>query len=153
MLAKLKKWFNGLKVAQKLMLICIFFVMPDTLMLYFFITGINANIHFAQLEKKGNEYQRPLEELLELIPQGGALAATAATGTPGSREQLAQKQAQIDAAFGALEAVDARLGAELQFTDAGLAKCKREHYRVRTVKAEWQASPSGRGAAALPIRL
>src|ERR1700680_999718 len=108
----MKRWFAGLKVSQKLMLICIFFVMPDSLMLYFFITGINANIHFAQLEKKGNEYQRPLEELLELIPQHGALALNAIAGEPQFREQLAKKQAQIDAAFGALEAVDARLGAE-----------------------------------------
>jgi PAS domain S-box-containing protein len=134
----MKRWFNRLKVSQKLMLICIFFVMPDSLMLYFFITGINANIRFAQLEQKGNEYQRPLEELLELIPQHGALAQTAAAGEPSSQEQLARKQAQIDAAFGALEAVDARLGAELQFTDQALAKRKREHYRVRTVKAEWR---------------
>jgi PAS domain S-box-containing protein len=132
------RWFNRLKVSQKLMLISIFFVMPDSLMLYFFITGINANIRFAQYEQKGNEYQRPLEALLELIPQDGALALTAAAGEPGSREQLAEKEAQIDAVFGKLEAVDARLGVELQFTDEGLAKHKREHYRVRIVKAEWQ---------------
>jgi signal transduction histidine kinase len=134
----MKKWFNQLKVSQKLMLICVFFVMPDSLMLYFFITGINANIRFAQLEKEGNEYQRPLEELLELIPQHGALALDAAGGEPQFLEQLAKKQAQIDAAFRALEAVDARLGDELQFTDEGLAKHKREHYGVRNVKGEWQ---------------
>jgi signal transduction histidine kinase len=134
----MKTWFNRLKVSQKLMLISIFFVMPDSLMLYFFITGINANIRFAQYEQKGNEYQRPLEELLELIPQHGALALNAAAAGPALREQLGKKQAQIDAAFRALEDVDSRLGAELQFTDEGLAKRKREHYRVRTVKAEWQ---------------
>jgi signal transduction histidine kinase len=134
----MKRWFNRLKVSQKLMLICIFFVMPDSLMLYFFITGINANIDFAQLEKKGDEYQRPLEELLDLIPQHGALAAGALAGEPGLREKLAKKQAQIDAAFRELQGVDDRLGVELQFTDEGLAKHKREHCRVGTVKAEWQ---------------
>src|SRR6185503_15209345 len=111
----MKQWFHNLKVSQKLMLISVFFVMPDSLMLYFFITGINANIQFARLEKQGNEYQRPLEGLLELIPQHRTLAARA--GEPRFRMQLAEKQAQIDAAFGALEAVDARLGAALQFTD------------------------------------
>jgi PAS domain S-box-containing protein len=127
-----------MRVSQKLMLTSIFFVMPDSLMLYFFITGINANIRFAQMEQKGNEYQRPLEELLELIPQHRALALAAGGVQPQFREQLEKKQAQIDAAFGALEAVDARLGADLQFTDEGLARRKREHYRVRTVKTEWQ---------------
>jgi hypothetical protein len=78
----MKKWLNKLKVSQKLMLISIFFVMPDSLMLYLFITGINANIHFALLEKKGNEYQRPLEELLELIPQHRMLAQRSLGGDP-----------------------------------------------------------------------
>jgi len=137
-LIPMKKWFASLKISQKLMLVCVFFVMPDCLMLYFFITSINANIQFAQLEEKGNAYQRPLEELLELIPQHGALAPTAIGGAPALRQQLAKKEAQIDQAFGRLEAVNARLGADLQFTDAGLAKAKREHYRVRTVEGEWR---------------
>jgi len=137
----MKKWFASMKVSQKLMLISIFFVMPDSLMLYFFITGINTNIEFAQLEKKGNEYQRPLEELLELIPQHRMLAQT--VGDISAREQLAQKQAQIDAAFNALEAVDARLSADLQFTDEGLAKRHREHYRARTVRMEWEELKAG----------
>ncbi len=141
----MKQWFASLKVSQKLMLISIFFVMPDSLMLYFFITGINANIEFAQLEKKGNEYQRPLEDLLELIPQHRMLAQTAGAGDPAIREQLAKKQAQIDAAFNALETVDARLNADLQFTDEGLAKRHREHYRAVTVRREWEEMKAGLG--------
>ena len=135
----MKEWFNRLKVSQKLALICVFFVMPDSLMLYFFITGINANIRFAKLEKMGNEYQRPLEELLELIPQHGALAAAPAADDPVWRERLAAKQAQIDAAFSELRAVDERLGGALQFTPEGLAKHKRAHYDARTVRGEWWA--------------
>ena len=46
----MKHWFQNLKVAQKLALISIFFVMPDSVMLYLFITGINANIEFARME-------------------------------------------------------------------------------------------------------
>src|ERR1700680_3632030 len=99
----MRRWFHNLKVSQKLMLISIFFVMPDSVMLYLFITDINANIHFAQLEKKGNEYQRPLEDLLELIPQHRLLVQDALNGKPGIAEQLAKKQAEIDAAFNALE--------------------------------------------------
>lgn len=141
----MKQWFASLKVSQKLMLISIFFVMPDSLMLYFFITGINANIQFAELEKKGNEYQRPLEDLLELIPQHAMLAQTPGAGDPAVREQLAQKQAQIDAAFNALEAVDARLSTDLQFTDEGLAKRHREHCHARTVRMEWEELKATQG--------
>lgn len=138
----MRSWFASLRVHQKLGLVCIFFVMPDCLMLYFFITSINANIQFAQLEKKGDAYQRPLETLLELLPQHGALAPTAALGTPGAKQQLAEAETQIDEAFGELETVDARIGADLQFTDDGLAKHNRRHYSVHNLKAEWQSLKS-----------
>ena len=134
----MKQWFHNLKVSQKLMLISIFFVMPDSLMLYLFITGINANIEFARQEEKGNQYQRPLEDLLELIPQHRLLADQARAGGEAVAEQLARTQNQIDAAFDALETVDALIGADLQFTDEGLAKRKREHYRVNIVRGEWR---------------
>ncbi len=131
----MKKWFGNLRVSQKLTLISIFFVMPDSVMLYLFITGINANIQFARLEKKGSEYQRPLEALLELLPEHAALAARPA---PSDGNELTLKEKEIDAAFNALEEVDARIGQELQFTDEGLAKRKREHYRPHLVRDEWR---------------
>jgi hypothetical protein len=77
------QWFQNLKVAQKLALISIFFVMPDSVMLYLFITGINANIEFARLEQKGIEYQRPLETLLELIPEHRLLVQRTLNGKAG----------------------------------------------------------------------
>ena len=138
----MKAWFDRLKVAQKLMLISVFFVMPDTVMLYLFITGINANIEFARMEGKGNEYQRPLEDLLELIPEHQLLTQANLGGNPdehiGLAEEITRQQTKIDRAFDALQSVDARIGADLQFTDEGLAKRKREHYRVRTVRLEWE---------------
>src|SRR5258708_36359764 len=126
----MKQWFHNLKVAQKLMLISIFFVLPDSVMLYLFITAINDNIQFARMEQKGNQYQRPLEKLLELIPQHRLLAERALGGEDLVSDQLAQHQKELDLAFAALEAVDALIGVDLQFTDEGLAMRKREHYRV-----------------------
>src|ERR1700689_4640162 len=122
----MRHWFHNLKVSQKLMLISIFFVMPDSVMLYLFITGINANIEVAQMEIKGNIYQRPLEELLELLPEHRLLADQAAGGDASAAPELSRKENQIDAAFEALKDVDGRIGAELQFTDEALAKRGRE---------------------------
>jgi len=139
----MKRWFQNLKVAQKLMLISVFFVLPDSVMLYLFITAINDNIEFAQMERKGNQYQRPLEKLLELIPQHRQLAQRVLDGDPAAGGDIARKAAEIDAAFRELEEVDARIGADLQFTDEGLAKRHREHYRVQTVNAEWEELKAG----------
>ena len=134
----MKQWFHNLKVSQKLMLISVFFVMPDSVMLYLFITGINANIQFAQMEIKGNEYQRPLEDLLELLPEHRLLADRAAGGDTSAAAQLPRKESQIDSAFESLKEVDERIGAELQFTDEGLAKRNRERYRPSIAQKEWQ---------------
>jgi len=134
----MRRWFHGLKISQKLMLISIFFVMPDSVMLYFFITGINANIHFARLEQEGNQYQRPLEELLELIPRHGLLARAALEGRKPPEGELPETEARIARAFETLQLVDARIGVDLQFTDEGLAKRKREHYRASILRQEWR---------------
>ncbi|HYR59303.1 MAG TPA: PAS domain S-box protein, partial [Chthoniobacteraceae bacterium] len=135
---RLRDWFQGLKVSQKLMLISIFFVLPDSVMLYLFITAINDNIQFARMEQQGNVYQRPLEVLLELLPQHGQLAQRSREGETIDAAEISAKAAQIDAAFQQLEEVDARIGTELQFTDEGLAKRHREHFRAQTVRIEWQ---------------
>ncbi len=79
------KWFHSLKVSQKLMLVSVLFMVPDSVMLYLFITGINENINFGRLEQQGNQYQRPLERLLELIPQHRMLARNPAEdGAPSA---------------------------------------------------------------------
>src|SRR5688500_25954 len=107
----MRQWFHNLKVSQKLMLISVFFVMPDALMLYLFITGINVNSEFARKELKGNQYQRPLEDLLELIPEHRLLAQRVRVGEAMADVELTRKQQQIDRAFDALEAVDVQIGA------------------------------------------
>ncbi len=134
----MSKWYKNLKVSQKLMLISICFLAPNSLMFGLFITSINNNIEFARMEKKGLEYQRPLEELLDLIPQHQRLAQHANPGDPQSTEQLAAKQSQIEAAFDRLTVVNDLHGVALQFTDNGLAKRNREHCHSRHVRQEWQ---------------
>ena len=94
------KWFHNLRVAQKLMLISFVFVIPDSVMLYLFITSINENIHFARLEQVGNEYQRPLEHLLDLIPQQRLDARR--LSVDGVSDRFMRRQTQIENAFTAV---------------------------------------------------
>ncbi|HWE01408.1 MAG TPA: response regulator [Tepidisphaeraceae bacterium] len=130
------KWFHNLKVAQKLALISFVFVLPDSIMLYLFITSINETINFARLEQVGNEYQRPLERLLELAPRQRLEARRAP-----DRDRLARLRrtaAELDDAFDAVERVDHRIGKELGFTPEGLAKRQRQGCDVAGVRAEWR---------------
>lgn len=128
---------KNMKVWQKLTLISLSFSLPLAVLLSLLIRGINADIHFARLERSGNAYQRPLELLLEYLPQHQRLAQQAPQGAPPLREALSKSQARIDQAFEALTTIDQQLGTALQFTAEGLGKRGREHLRVSTVQAEW----------------
>ena len=120
------------------MVIICTFTLPLGVLAVLVFQGYHKDIDFAWRETCGNEYQRPLEVLLELLPQHQGLVARHTGGEKSVQSEITGKAAQIDQAFEALERVDAKLGVTLQFTREGLAKRKREHYRVRTVRQEWQ---------------
>ncbi len=132
--------FHNLKVGHKLTLISVFFVIPDTLLLCFFLININSNIRFAQWEQHGNAYQQPLQLLLEWVPEH-ALAVERlgweAKGGSDSNAVFAIEQ-KVDQAFQELAAVDARLGKQLQFTEEGLAKRNRSHCNAPQLQQEWE---------------
>jgi len=117
-----------------LMLISVFFMIPDTVLLCLFLISINANIRFAKWEEYGNAYQRPLEELLNDLHNHSLAAQSAALGAGHSLRQL---QRRIDEHLDKLASVDGELGTQLQFTEEGLAKRRREHCRVATLRTEW----------------
>jgi len=132
----MRKFFHRLKISQKLMLISFLFMIPDSVLLCLFLITINANIQFAQWEQYGNEYQRPLETLLEDFPNHFLLARQLAA-EPKRTSELSHLEARIDQALSKLEEEDQRLGTKLQFTDEGLTKRQREHFRVQILKTEW----------------
>src|SRR6266481_4170081 len=117
-------FFHRLRVSRKLMLISIIFMIPDSVLLTLFLLSINENIRFARWEQYGNEYQRPLEELIEAVPQHLWLSQKTALDK-SHRAELIELETRIDGVFARLQEVDRRLGAKLQFTAEGLAKRKR----------------------------
>ena len=104
------------RIPNKLLWISLSFLLPITVLLYFMIAGINANIRFAEQELAGNEYQRPLHDL----SRHQALSGDAAAET-----ELISEQGKIDQAFQKLDGVQRLLGVTLQVTDAGLAQRQR----------------------------
>ena len=129
------KWLQKLRVAHKLVLVSVVFMIPDSVMLYLFITSIIENIDVARLERAGNEYQRAVEPLLDLIPEHRLLARAA----PADRDagELARVRGRIDAAFDRLAEVDARLGTALDFTPEGLRKRNRDGCDPAGVRRAW----------------
>ena len=69
------KKFHSLKISQKLMLISVFFMLPDSIMLYLFITGINENISFGRLEQTGGSESAQRRGPVGSMPDTALLAA------------------------------------------------------------------------------
>lgn len=133
----MRKFLQRLKVSHKLMLISIFFMIPDSVLLCLFLVSINANINFARWEKYGNEYQRPLEALLRRFPEHLWASLRAREGGARTSPEMSELEGMVNSELRTLEAEDSRLGSKLQFTDDGLAKRNREHFQFKHLRAEW----------------
>ena len=134
------RFFNNLKISQKLLMISLSFSLPIVVLLYLLVRGINYDIGFSQYEFYGDKYQRPLEKLLKAIPEHGILyKQNLAKPTELTRTKLRQKEREIDDAVVDLRRVDKELGVTLQFTDEGLKKRKRDQFRAETLATAWQA--------------
>jgi signal transduction histidine kinase/DNA-binding response OmpR family regulator len=105
---------NRLKYPQKFALISLLFALPLALVMYFFVSEINERIEFSQKEFEGDKYLRPLRRLLEDAAHSQMRAHDYTTQGPSHRPELIRKQADIDAAFQALDAVERELGATLK---------------------------------------
>jgi methyl-accepting chemotaxis protein len=132
--------FRNLRISRRLLLISVSFSLPIAVLLGLMINEDVKAVAFARAETHGNSFQKPLMELLDLVPQHQLALQFAGAG--GSRSAVAGLQGRIDKAFDGLASVQARLGAGLEFTPEGLAKRNREHVQFATVKGEWDSLKS-----------
>lgn len=135
MLANLIK---NTRIAHKLLLISLSFLLPIAVLLYFMVAGINYDIRFTRLEEYGNEYQRPLEELLRHVPQHEFLAVRMRAGDDGVESRVLSEQSKINQALQRLKSVDGLYGEDLQFTEDGLGKRQRSAANARDLSAAWE---------------
>lgn len=110
-----------------------------TISLFYFISkGFSKDIAFADLERTGNAYQRPLEQLLDSLAAHELVARQSLSGRTNASAELTDASSRTDAAMEELRKVDAQIGTRLQFTPEGLAKRKREHCQWKNVHSEWE---------------
>jgi PAS domain S-box-containing protein len=125
---------KNIKLSWKLATIGVAFVLPLGVLLYIAISNINAQIAFSRLETQGNAFQRPLEKLLEHLPQ--------TSGDPSA-------VSRTDQAFAELAAAVASHGEDLQFTPEGLGIRNRSHLAPGAVAARWAEAKGRQGDAAV----
>ena len=133
-----------LTITHRLILVSLIVSLPlVAITVFLVVTAVNKDINFGRWEKMGNEYQRPLERLLDLLPQHDALVRHALAHDAAADARRAVIASQIDAAFTALFDAQKQFGIALQFTPAGLAQRKREHVLPANVANEWRDLAAG----------
>lgn len=133
----MKTWLHSLRIPTKLFLIGLAFGVPLVVLLVLMVGNVDRIIAFTAKEIVGNEFQRPLVELLDAVGRHQLIAQRVAAGEASLSSQLAPAQTRVDRAFEALEAAGARHGAALQFTDEGLASRHRSSAQPSLIKRNW----------------
>lgn len=126
-----------LSLSKKLFLSNLMFGIPAMLLMLLLAQAKTKDINFSAKEKIGNNYQKPLESLLEGISRHRLVAQRAINHDTASQRQLGELQQKVDTAFNELGEADKKFGVVLDFTDAGLGKRKRDNYRYEKVRAKW----------------
>lgn len=104
---------NRLKYPQKFALITFLFLLPMSLLMFFFVSAVNIQVQFAQKELVGTAYLRPLRALLEDALRARVLARERLAGSVARSEELTRVQARISNGVEALVSADREWGAEL----------------------------------------
>jgi len=130
---------HKVKLWQWIMVVVLAGIIPLVGISSFLIyNSINKSISFGQQEIRGNAFQRPLEQLLDLLPRYEAAARLAVAGNESAKTTMADLQRQIDQVFdGVTVSYNGKLGQALKFTDAELAARKREDARLAVVLETW----------------
>ena len=119
-------------------------ILPMTGIVSFVIgTSVNKDIAFGTQEMRGDAFQRPLEQLLDLFPRYQSAARKAQAGDDSAKAGMADLQQQIDSQLQTLAVnYNGDLGRALKFNDAELASRKRDNARLSVVQAGWESLKS-----------
>lgn len=108
-------FMKSLKIWQKLLVMGFVFMIPFAVVTWRLISSVNTlGVEFARQEARGLELYSPVLTLLQELQQHRDLANIALNGDAAFRERVAAKSIDVERALAAVDAVDARLAADLK---------------------------------------
>ena len=126
-LAPAIRLLNSLTFPKKFALISFFFALPLALVLFFLISQVQDEIHFAELEMTGVDYLTPLNALHDELPQAMSLANAYLQKQPFAMEHYPTRQTEVDRLMSNLAEADSQFGATLKTTQ-----------QFRILRASWE---------------
>ncbi|HBN23096.1 MAG TPA: hypothetical protein DD412_07650 [Holosporales bacterium] len=131
------KIFNNLSIRIRMLLSVSLFLATLFFSMYSAYNGIGANVAFAEQEKRGNLYQRPLSQLLYHASRLRLDLAMARAGNI-QRMSIEENISAIDTGMELLLSAQKKVGKELQFTEDGLKSRDRQNLKYGTVLNKWE---------------
>lgn len=128
---------KSLSINAKLILGNLSYSIPIIVLIKLMVGVYQGNIQFAQWEQKGIVYQKPLEDMFELVGRHSWLAQRAQHGDIGAQNEMKLIDSKIGDLIQKTEQVQKEIGEDLQFTPDGLGKRQREHFQISIFKSEW----------------
>lgn len=126
----------NLSISKKLYLSTFALIALIVVLGHFFVESVRSNVDFAEQEKLGDAYQRPLMAILSPLASMRVEAAQSISQEERNTK-LAQFSKAVDEGFKALALADAKYGVALQFTPEILASKNQAHTNVKEVSAKW----------------
>lgn len=139
---------NNIRLWQRLLLVGLTGTIPLFIVSLILIKiTYSDSIYFAVQEQRGIAFQRPLEQLLFLVPRYEAAARQEASGGVGATNEVTGLRQQIDMEMDLVATnYNGTLGRALKFTNRELARRGRDTGRLSTLQACWanlqKASPA-----------
>ena len=107
---------NRMHYKRKFVLIAAIFAIPMMVFIFLLISEINANVEFAQKERVGLSYIKALRPLMQHLAEHRDMTNAVLNGDISMSSALAEKKREIDLDIRAINAIDARLNAQLDTT-------------------------------------
>jgi hypothetical protein len=126
------KVIEKMKISNKLVLISIAYCLPIAILVIHVLAGVNSNINFAEQEKRGNQYQRPVQNLLRNL-------ANYRIAVAGNLSEQSDLEITIDKSFEQVSQAQQSLGESLQITKDGLESRNRNHLNLEKVTNKWKS--------------
>lgn len=110
--------FMNVRISWKLFINSLIFLLPTLVLFYFFLSGVDASIQFNSLEILGNEFQAPLENLLQNMYEYENLALE------GSSKKVKTLEETIEANLAEYTRLEEKAGNKLRMASYSGAKAQ-----------------------------
>ena len=125
--SRLRETLGKIGIQQSFALVGVLFVLPISLLLYYFVTELSSSVQFSAKERLGVVYLDPALNLIRNLPEHQRYALAVLGGQETLRGELDALGVQIDKSMTAIDAASAKQGDALALST-----------QWKSIRSQWQ---------------